>query len=115
MSLPFPPWPTDTSQTQQPQANLDNIEPDSVIIHPLDFDLDVFFDLPDAENLPGGIVNDDELMSTDLGQSSGNIYAMTDVIVNPFLQEESGFDISFPEMRNDLYKVMLHSSVFPDL
>jgi hypothetical protein len=114
MSLPFPPRPIDGSQTPQPEANFDNIEPDS---HPLDFDFDVFFNLPDAENLPVGM-NDDELMSTDLGQSSGNIFndAAADVLnLDPFLQDEFGFDVTFSEIRNDFYKVIPHSSVFANL
>jgi hypothetical protein len=55
-------------------------------------------------------------MSTDVGQSSGNISAMTDVLsFDPFLQDEFGFDVTFPEIRNDLHKVMPHPSVFPNL
>jgi hypothetical protein len=123
MSLPIPPWPTDESQSQQPEAHLDNIEPNFATSHPLDFDLDVFFGLANAENLSldrqsGAILNDEDLMSTDIGNGSGSTSrdAMANVSnLDPFLENEFGFDITFPEFRNDLSEVMVHSSVFANL
>jgi hypothetical protein len=111
MSLPFPPWGTDENQTQQSEAHLDNIEPDFVITHPLDFDM--LFDLSNAENLSLGslsdtILNDKDIMSTDVGHGSGDISknAMVNVpSLDPFLQDEFGLDVTFPEIR--LSEVMI--------
>ena len=119
MSLPtIPPWPTDESQPQHPEAHPHNTEPDPAITYPLDFDFDVFFDLTNTENLPGGTLNDEDLMSTDVGQGPGSITkdAMVDVLnFDPRLQNEFGFDVTFPEIHNDLSEVMVHWHVFANL